>query len=231
MRIIQLIFCCLLLSACSVDGHANTVKPQTASWSTDVIGITEMHLSANYWIEQLENASQLLKDQQGIADFNRETFSTDQNMVELTLFPERMTGSDVRKRILTISKVNSSDLYNPAGEVLNSEVYGKYTANLGLDHILDSVEVHFALVVNRTDMRTYPTDDRYYRTGEEQNLDRFQENGLFPGDAVAVLHVSADKEWSLSSHTTTRPGFEVRILRLAIARPLNIIKTRTVFLS
>ncbi|MGB5488273.1 MAG: SH3 domain-containing protein, partial [Lysobacterales bacterium] len=155
-----------------------------------------MHLSANYWIEQLENASQLLKDQQGIADFNRETFSTDQNMVELTLFPERMTGSDVRKRILTISKVNSSDLYNPAGEVLNSEVYGKYTANLGLDHILDSVEVHFALVVNRTDMRTYPTDDRYYRTGEEQNLDRFQENGLFPGDEVAVLHVSADKEWS-----------------------------------
>lgn len=195
MRIIQLIFCGLLLGVCSVDGPANTDRPQLAPWSTDVIGITEMQLSVNYWVGQLDNADLLLKNQQEITDFNSETFSTDQNMVDLAVFPKRMTGDDVRKRILAISKASKSDLYNPDGEILGSDVYRRYTARLGLDHIPDSVDVRFALVVTRTDMRTYPTDDRYYRRGEERNLDRFQENGLFPGDAVAVLHNSEDKAW------------------------------------
>ena len=196
MRIAKLIFSVLLLNACSVTGPTNADNPQAASWSSDVIGITEKHLSVNYWVDQIDNAGQLLKDQKGIADLNRETFSTDQNMIDLTLFPERLTGVDVRQRILAISKANNSDLYSPAGEMLNSGTYGKYTANLGLEHIPGSVVVRFALVVKRADMRTYPTDDRYYKSPDDLNLDRFQENSLFPGDAVTVLHVSADKEWA-----------------------------------
>jgi len=196
MRIIELIFCALLLNACSTGGSTQPESPQTAPWSTDVIGITEAQLSANYWVDQIDNADRLLKNQKNIADFNRETFPTDQNMVNLDLFPERLTGVDIRNRILAISKPNSSDLYNPSGEILNSETYGKYTANLGLENIPDSVGVRFALVVIRTDMRTYPTGDRYYKSPDDLNLDRFQENGLFPGDALAVLHVSADGEWA-----------------------------------
>ena len=196
MRIVKLIFCGLLLSACSTGGSAQPDSPQTAPWSTDVIGISEAQLSASYWVKRVDNADRLLKNQKNIEDFNREIFSTDQNMVDLGFFPQRLTGDDVRKRILAISKPNSADLYNPVGEILNSEIYGTYTANLGLEHIPDSVEVRFALVVSRSDMRTYPTDDRYYKSPDDLNLDRFQENGLFPGDALAVLHVSADKEWA-----------------------------------
>lgn len=196
MRIAKLIFCGLLLNACSVAGPTHANNPQAASWSGDVIGITEKHLSVNYWVDQIDNAGQLLKDQKGITDFNRRTFSTDQNMVDLDHFPERLEGVDVRQRIRAISKANSSDLYSPAGDILNSETYRKYTANLGLEYIPDSVVVRFALVVKRADMRTYPTNDRYYKSPDDLNLDRFQENSLFPGDAVAVLHVSADKQWA-----------------------------------
>ena len=174
MRIVKFIFCGLLLNACSVAGPTHANNPQAATWSSDVIGITEKHLSVNYWVDQIDNAGQLLKDQKGITDFNRETFSTDQNMVDPALFPQRLTVVDVRQRILAISKANSSDLYNPAGELLNPETYGRYTANLGLKHLPDSVMVRFALVVKRADMRTYPTDDRYYKSPDDLNLDRFQ---------------------------------------------------------
>jgi len=117
-------------------------------------------------------------------------------MVDLALFPEQLPGVDVKERIRAISKPNKSDLYNPAGKILDSEGYRKYTENLGLENIPDRVEVKFALVVSRASMRAYPTDDRYYKTPGDHNLDRFQENGLFPGDALAVLHVSADQQWS-----------------------------------
>ena len=155
-----------------------------------------MHLSANYWVEQTENADQVLKNQKEITEFNDRIFAMDQHMVNLALFPDQLSGREVRESIQAISKPNKSDLYSTSGTILESEGYGKYTANLGLKNIPGTIQVQFALVVNRSDMRAYPTDDRYYKTPDKQNLDRFQENGLFPGDALAVLHASMDGEWS-----------------------------------
>jgi cell wall-associated NlpC family hydrolase len=44
-------------------------------------------------------------------------------------------------------------------------------------------------------MRAWPTKDVVFKTQETFDLDRFQENGLFPADAVAVLHESTDGQW------------------------------------
>lgn len=196
MKITKFIFYSLFLSTCCAAGPALQENTQPAAWSTDVIGITEMHLSANYWVDQLENARQVLKSQKDITAFNESLFAIDVHMVDLVLFPAEMSAQQVKDNIQAISKPNKSDLYGTAGKILKPEGYAKYTSNLGLENIPDSVEIQFALVINRTDMRAYPTDDRYYKTQDEQNLDRFQENGLFPGDALAVLHVSTDHEWS-----------------------------------
>jgi len=196
MRITKLILCSLLINVCVAVIPAQGKSTQTETWSTDVIGINEMQLSANYWIEKTDNAGQVLKTQQEITGFNQSMFSTDEHMVDLVRFPDQMSGTEVEEKIRAISKPNKSDLYNISGELLSSEGYRVYTANLGLKEIPESVQVRFALVVNRSDMRAYATDDRYYKSQENQNLDRFQENGLFPGDALAVLHVSADKQWS-----------------------------------
>ena len=196
MRITALIICGLLLGICRADGSAQSDNRQSGLWSTDVIGISEVHLSANYWVNRTGNAGQVLRDQREIAEFNRALFSTDENMVDMNLFPQQLPGDDVRTRIRAISKPNKSELYNPTGEALGSKGYRKYTDNLGLENIPDTVEVRFALAVNRSNMRTYPTDNRYYKSPDDQNLDRFQENVLFPGDALTVLHVSADNEWA-----------------------------------
>jgi len=196
MRITELILCSLLIGACSAAEPVQQESPKSAAWSTDVIGITEMHLSANYWVEQTDKASQVLKDQKEIAEFNKRIFSTDLHMVDLALYPEQLPGRQVADKIRAVSKPNKSELYSDSGEMLNSASYRRYTANLDLVNIPESVQVRFALVINRSDMRAYPTDDRFYKKQESQNLDRFQENGLFPGDALAVLHVSADKLWS-----------------------------------
>lgn len=196
MKITTFIFCSLFLSVSSAADPVQQGNTQVAACSTDVIGINEMHLSANYWVEQTENADQVLKNQKEITEFNDRIFATDQHMVDLSLFPDQLSGREVRESIQAISKPNKSDLYSTSGTILASEGYSKYAANLGLENIAGTVLVQFALVINRSDMRAYPTDDLYYKTPDKQNLDRFQENGLFPGDALAVLHVSSDGEWS-----------------------------------
>jgi hypothetical protein len=195
-RIVKPLLFSLFVMGCNVIHAAQEENTQTWDWSSDVIGIKEMQLSADYWVEQTENSSQVLKDQQQIAEFNQQVFSTDQYMVDLAAFPQQLTGQQVTQNILSISKPNSSDLYDTNGVLLGPEGYDKYTAQLALEEIPDSVQVMFALVVSRSDMRTYPTQDRFYKSQQDQNLDRFQENGLFPGDALAVLHFSADHKWA-----------------------------------
>jgi len=192
MRILQLIFCTLFFSACPL--LADDTQPGV--WSTDVIEINESLLEAEHWVNQTSEVDQLLKTQEEIAAFNRDIVSTNTHMVDLGTFPQNMPGMEVRKRIQAISKPNSSDLYKPEGGILTSSDYRQYTKNLDLDHIPDTIKLQFALVVRRSDMRTYPSNDRHYKSPDDQNLDRFQENTLFPADMVTVLHFSADGEWA-----------------------------------
>ena len=103
MRIIAFILCCLVLSACRADGSAHSDNRQPSTWSTDVIGISEIHLSAKYWDNRIKNADQVIKDQRGISEFNTALFSTDENMVELSFLPEQMPGDEVKARIMAIS--------------------------------------------------------------------------------------------------------------------------------
>ena len=52
-------------------------------------------------------------------------------MVDLSLFPEQLPGDEVKARILAISKPNRSDLYNPTGELLDSEATEHTRITLG----------------------------------------------------------------------------------------------------
>src|SRR5690606_17977895 len=69
------------------------------------------------------------------------------------------------------------------------------TANLGLEAIPASRPIQYGLVVHRAALRTFPTDLRVFSSKGDTDIDRFQESALFPGDAVAVLHESADGKW------------------------------------
>jgi len=124
-----------------------------------------MHLSADYWIDKTGGSDDVLKKQEEIKAFNRFAFANDPNMVDLTAYPALQTGNEISKLIQSISKPHEQDLFYRDG--------GK---------------------IERTDMRTWPTEDIVFKSRETFDLDRFQENGLFPAAAVAILHESEDGE-------------------------------------
>jgi hypothetical protein len=195
-QVIATISCTLLLAASGMTFAAQqTSEPRATAWSSDVIGVDEMQLNSNYWVERTDKPDQLLKNTQTIAELNAVAFSSNKHLVNLDLFPHVLSADEVKKRILAVSKPSGSDRYDDNGGLLDTAEYQQLAANLNVENIPGSVEIRFALAVKRSDMRTYPTADRYYSSTDSKNLDRFQENGLFPGDALAVLHQSADGEW------------------------------------
>lgn len=154
-----------------------------------------MHLSAEFWVQNTASPSDVLVPAESIDARNRFAFDNDPHMVDLAAFPERISGADATERITAISRRKDEPLFHRDGGTVDDSDFRRYAASLNLAALPDDFRVRFGLVAERADMRRWPTVDNVFRSHETFDLDRFQENGLFPGDAVAVLHESADGEW------------------------------------
>ena len=154
-----------------------------------------MPLSADYWIRMADQPDEVLLDADAIASFVRKAFDVDSNMVDLKTYPETIERGEVVALIRSISKPHKGELRYREGGRVTEQDFERYTASLDLDRVPATVEVRFGMIAERADMRTWPSADVVFRSEETIDLDRFQENGLFPGDVVAVLHESADGLW------------------------------------
>jgi cell wall-associated NlpC family hydrolase len=154
-----------------------------------------MRLSVNYWIERSGDPDELLADSARIAAFVNNAYAIDPHMVDLRSYPATLPGSEVTDKIQKISKPYPAPLYYREGGTVEQSDYDRYTRRLALEQIADEVEVRFGMVLQRANMRAWPTVDAVFKSAETIDLDRFQENGLFPADVVAVLHESLDGEW------------------------------------
>lgn len=179
----------LVLSACV------QAPVQSNDFDTDVIGISEKHLSAGFWVAQSRHADAVLMTAPEIAAFNKNAFEQDATMVFLPTLPAQLSAATVSEMISSISRRPGYDRFLPDGRALNDADYAAYAAALNLDALTGPVSPDYGLIVRRTDMRTFPTRDRVISGESSADLDRFQEHGLFPGEAVAILHESADGAW------------------------------------
>lgn len=154
-----------------------------------------MHLSAEYWISASGKPDEVLLGPVEIQSLARGAFDADPCLVDLASLPGTLKREEVVALIRSISKPDPDGLRFRDGGQVTANHFDAYRANCDLDGVPGSVDLQFGMIVGRTDMRTWPTADVVYRSPETIELDRFQENGLFPGDPVAVLHISHDGSW------------------------------------
>jgi len=154
-----------------------------------------MHFTAEHWANKAERPDEILRDEQGITALANAAFASDPNMVDLATYASELANAAVTNIILSMSKPYKAELYYRDGGKLDAADYDRYEASLNLAALPDTVVIQFGMVLRRADMRTWPTEDVVFVSQETFDLDRFQENGLFPADVVAVLHESADGQW------------------------------------
>ena len=165
--------------------------------ASDVPGVTEAMFSAPYWVNKTSAADQLLMSRQDIQQANQKLVSENPFVVDPLAQDAQLSGEKLRDKVLSISTVPSGARFYPDGRQLTAEDYLAYQQNLNLDAIVAVNPVRFAVVTQRSALRTFPTTDRVLNSGMDKDLDRFQETAVFPGEAVAVLHSSRDGEWAL----------------------------------
>ena len=150
-----------------------------------------MRNSADYWIGKAADADALLGSDAWIAAFNRRALAHDRHLVNLAEYPAQR-GRDAVERLITgVSRVAPVPLFFLDGTPVSSEDYARYEASLALESIPETVAVGFGLVLERTDMRTWPNGEVVYRTPE--TIDAKRSALLDRGDDQAdLVHVCGD---------------------------------------
>lgn len=188
---------CLALAACGTGTlHASRAgDPPPAHPAHGVPGIGSAQLDVTYWVDRLTDPDTPILTPTQIHQRNARLFAEEPSMHDLAAFPTRLAHEQVRGWITALSSPPTQPRFGEDGQPLPRATLDGLQAALALDAIPAMQDTRFGLAVRRTALRSFPTSLRAFSAPGDTDIDRFQESALFPGDPVAILHASADRQW------------------------------------
>jgi hypothetical protein len=179
-----------------IAGCASVAREQPATGAAlGVIGVEPTHLTADYWARRVPRANAVVLDAAAIGQQNERLKQIDKSVRDLEQLPTTLTAAEVRAWIEAMSARPTRTLYDEQGREVDARQLDEWVASLHLDGVAPSQATRYGMVVRRADLRTFPTRARVFSNTEDTDIDRFQENALFPGTPVVIAHTSRDGEW------------------------------------
>ncbi|RHW77416.1 SH3 domain-containing protein [Colwellia sp. RSH04] len=180
---------------------AQSQPSKKIAFETDVIAIEEKHLTVDYWLNKLSDKDKRLMSKHEISAFNQALVHSNPYIEDPLATALELTKSTLSDKVNQIISIPNSARYFTNKTRLTEGDYLKLRDNVNLAGINEVNAVSYALVIQRSVLRTFPTWQRAFKLNDDgeidQALDLFQESGIFPGEAVAVLHKSKDGLWAL----------------------------------
>jgi len=130
-----------------------------------------------------------------IAAQNAKLQQTDRSVHDIEHLPATLTAVQVRTWIEALSERPDRELFDEHGNEVPASTVDALMKSLDLEHLPASQATRYGLVVHRSDLRTFPTRMRVFSSRGDTDIDRFQENALFPATPVAIVHESSDGQW------------------------------------
>lgn len=192
MRIFASLLCAALLCAVAPP-PARAAEP--AIPPSGVIGVGDAQLSPGFWVERAASPHAVLMTRAAIDAQNAKLRARDASMHDLRALPATLHGDQVEGWITGLSKLPSHPLYDVRGNEVPAAARDGWREALALDAVPAQQPTRFGLVVQRADLRTFPTAERVFSRRGNTDIDRFQESGIFPGTPVVVAHRSGDGQW------------------------------------
>lgn len=173
-----------------------------------------------FWIKRIQNPSRLLLTPDEIQKMNEENLKkTDLFLCKVKSLKDEWT----KEEILSLMKEDWEGLgkteevrYKRNGTPLEDSFWIELKNNLNQDSLKEKSRIHFGLIVKRTDIRVFPTEELSMSTPVNYEFDRFQHSSVAPGSLIGIYHFSKDKRWAYVQTSFIR-GW-VRTTDLAIAR-------------
>jgi hypothetical protein len=153
-----------------------------------------------FWIKKIKNPMNLLLTPEKIHKMNEENLKrSGLRLRRIKDLKEDWT----KEEILSLLKEDWESFgrteevrYGQSGTPLGDFFWNKLRHNLNQESLKESGRMMYALVVKRTDIRVFPTDELSMSTPNHYEFDRFQHSSISPGSPIGIYHFSQDKEWA-----------------------------------
>lgn len=153
--------------------------------------------SPQYWLDKTDDRDAILMTNDEIKSFNNNLLRSEQTVKNPLDISDVLNRSTLIELIDSVSSIPQSNRYYSNGQQLTQNNFECYKQNLDISSVRDINTVRFGVVVHRSAMRTFPTENRVFNEKMDLEIDRFQESAVFPGEIVTVYHSSLDKQWYL----------------------------------
>jgi len=190
----------LLTAACTGASTATRALPPSIATAIavdtrGVPGITSAKLEPEYWVRLQTQPEAVVLDRVAIAAQNTRLQQLDDSVHDIEALPDILGRDQVRGWIEGLSQRPTSKRYDQQGREIQAKVFDALVGDLRLDAVPATQATRYGMVTRRADLRTFPTHMRVFSRAGDTDIDRFQENVLFPGTPVVIAHESRDRKW------------------------------------
>ena len=184
--------------------------------------VTSEFEDPEYWIGTIDDPDSVLLTTQAVERFN-EDIASKVYLVNVLWIGETVSGERIRKAMFgDLEHHRKRTRYGHNNHPLPESFYTEIEDLMDGESIPDEIDVSFALVTRRTDIRAVPTSEIGMEKRGDYEFDHFQHSALGSGEPVAVYHQSKDRGWAFVQAAFTH-GW-VRSIHIGIAEGKNEIE-------
>ena len=153
-----------------------------------------------FWIKKIQNPGRLLLTLEEIRKLNEENLKRqDLFLCRVKDLKEEWT----KEEILTLLNEDWEGFgrteeirYGRYGSPLGEPFWNELKKNLNQESLKERNRMLFGLIVKRTDIRVFPTEELSMSTPANYEFDRFQHSSISPGSLIGIYHFSKDRLWA-----------------------------------
>ncbi len=199
----------------------NLTSRSNGLWASSRLSrVSKKMETPQFWLKKIQNPNQTLLSLEQIQKMNEENLKNPElYLCKVSEMKEGWT----KEEVLSLLREDWEGFgrtdevrYNQRGDPLSETFWNDLKENLNREALEEPLFVRFGLIVKRTDIRVFPTQEASLSSPNQFEFDRFQHSSISPGALVGVFHRSKDNQW-----VYTQCGFIrgwIRISDVAIAR-------------
>lgn len=174
--------------------------PKILIGSPEVSNVTPEMRTPQYWIKKIKNPGHILLTAEAIDRMNEENLRRqDLHLFRIKDLKEDWQREEIRNLLgedwENFDKTQELR-YGKSGTSLGDPFWNELKSKLNQDSIQKRSRMFYALIVKRTDIRVFPTDESSMGASRRYEFDRFQHSSISPGSPIGIYHFSKDKGWA-----------------------------------
>lgn len=184
----------ILLTACTGYVSPKTEEQRQVSGSPNLAGAYQEMNTPEFWISGIENPDEILMTTSQIEKFNENMMNTEEtSCVDLDGYKRSLSKAELLE---LLQKYTIPEKTRYMGNTpLDGDYYEALLLNRNEESLTEQNPVRLGVIIQNTELRSWPTADVSYETEDDILFDMNSETVVVTCERVAVLHESTNKEW------------------------------------